>query len=61
MKNPFEDQKYKQGIESFLSMYLDKYQFVLGADLEAYVKSDEMFSKDIPCNIYFILKHKSNN
>ncbi|UTG61525.1 hypothetical protein J2O09_00735 [Elizabethkingia anophelis] len=56
MKNPFEDQKYKQGIESFLSMYLDKYQFVLGADLEAYAKSDEMFSKYMPCNIYFILK-----
>lgn len=56
MKKPFEDQKYKQGIESFLAMYLDKYQFVLGADLEAYAKSDEMFSKDIPCNIYFILK-----
>ncbi len=56
MKNPFENQKYKQGIESFLAMYLDKYQFVLGADLEAYAKSDEIFSKDIPCNIYFILK-----
>ena len=56
MKNPFLDQKYKQGTESFLAMYLDKYQFVLGADLEAYAKSDEIFSKDLPCNIYFILK-----
>lgn len=56
MKNPFLNQKYKQRTESFLSMYLDKYQFVLGADLEAYAKSDELFSKDMPCNIYFILK-----
>lgn len=56
MINSFRNRKYEQGVESFLAMYLDKYQFVLGADLEGYAKSNEMFSKDIPCNIYFILK-----
>lgn len=56
MKNPFKNKKYKQGTESFLAMYLDKYQFVLGADLEGYSKSNGTFSKYIPCNIYFILR-----
>ena len=56
MKNIFENNNYKFGVESFLLMYLDQYQFVLGYDLESYSKSNETFTKDNPCNIYFVLK-----
>lgn len=37
-------------------MFLKKYQFVLGYDLEDYGKSNETFTKDSPCNIYFVLR-----
>lgn len=56
MDNPFKNKNYKYGTESFLSMYLNQYQFVLGADLESYSKSDGLFNNDNPCNIYFVLR-----
>lgn len=56
MINPFKNRKYKFGTESFFSMYLDQYQFILGADLENYSKSNGLFSNDHPCNIYFVLR-----
>lgn len=56
MKNIFGKNNYRFGVESFLLMYLNQYQFVLGSDLEYYAKSDETFTKDNPCNIYFVLR-----
>jgi hypothetical protein len=56
MTNPFKNRNYKYGTESFFSMYLNQYQFILGADLEDYSKSNGLFNKDNPCNIYFILR-----
>ena len=37
-------------------MYLDKFQFVLGADLETYAANNDYFSDRDPCNIYFVLR-----
>lgn len=54
--NPFLREDYKFGTESFLSMFLSQYQFVLGADLEYYSQSNELFNDENPCNIYFILR-----
>lgn len=54
--NPFLRDDYKFGTESFLSMYLSQYQFVLGADLDYYAQSNELFNDENPCNIYFILR-----
>ena len=51
MENPFENRNYKFGSEGFLSMYMDSYQFILGADLEQYSKE-----RETDHNIYFILK-----
>lgn len=56
MKDIFGENNYRFGVETFLLMYLNQYQFVLGSDLENYGKSDETFSKDNPCNIYFVLR-----
>lgn len=56
MENIFDRNNYRFGVESFLAMYLDKYQFVLGADLEGYAKSNETFTNGYPCNIYFVLR-----
>jgi len=57
MKNPFDKTDYKFGTEGILSMYMDTYQFILGADLESYAKErDETFNDKNPCHIYFILK-----
>lgn len=56
MENIFGNNNYRFGLESFLLMYLDKYQFVLGLDLESYAKSNETFTSGNPCNIYFILR-----
>ena len=56
MDNIFERNNYRFGVESFLVMYLNKYQFVLGSDLENYAKSNETFTNGYPCNIYFILR-----
>lgn len=56
MKDFFGINKFRFGVESFLLMYLDQYQFVLGADLESYAKSNEVFTGDNPCNIYFVLR-----
>ncbi len=56
MKNLFEKNNYRFGVETFLIMYLDQYQFVLGSDLEDYSKSQELFNEDNPCNIYFVLR-----
>jgi len=56
MKNIFGENNYRFGVETFLLMYLNQFQFVLGYDLENYGKSDEVFTKDNPCNIYFILR-----
>lgn len=56
MKDIFGTNNYRFGLESSLLMYLNQYQFVLGSDLERYSKSDETFSKNNPCNIYFILR-----
>ena len=56
MENIFGKNKYRFGVESFLLMYLKKYQFVLGYDLEVYGKRNETFTKDSPCNIYFVLR-----
>lgn len=55
-ENPFIRDDYKFGTESFLSMFLSEYQFVLGADLENYAKNNERFNDKNPCNIYFVLK-----
>jgi len=54
--NPFLREDYKFGTESFLSMYLSQYQFVLGADLDYYAQGNELFNDENPCNIYFILR-----
>lgn len=56
MTNPFKNRNYKYGTESFFSMYLNQYQFILGADLESYSKSNGLFNNDNPCNIYFVLR-----
>ncbi|WP_162623344.1 hypothetical protein [Confluentibacter sediminis] len=56
MKNILGNNNYRFGVESFLLMYLNQYQFVLGSDLEYYGKIDETFTKDNPCNIYFVLR-----
>ena len=55
MKNIFE-KNFRMGIETFLIMYLNQYQFVLGADLENYAKAGDLFDEKYPCNIYFVLK-----
>jgi hypothetical protein len=56
MKDLFEKNNYRFGVETFLLMYLDQYQFVLGSDLVYYSKSQELFNEDNPCNIYFVLR-----
>ena len=56
MDNLFDKNNYRFGVESFLIMYLNKYQFVLGSDLESYAKSNETFTNEYPCNIYFVLR-----
>lgn len=56
MKDLYEKNNYRFGIETFLLMYLDQYQFVLGSDLENYSKNQVLFSEDNPCNIYFVLR-----
>ena len=56
MKNIFENNNYRFGVESFLLMYLNQYQLILGADLENYAKSQELFNEETACNIYFILR-----
>lgn len=59
MENPFKDRTYKYGVETYLLMYLQDYQFILGADLARYSESnddDAFFNKDNPCNIYFVLR-----
>lgn len=56
MRNILQRGDYKFGTEGFLLTYLKSFQFVLGADIEAYSKEkNQLFSKDNPCNIYFIL------
>lgn len=55
MKNILEN-IYRFGVESFLIMYLNNYQLVLGSDLEDYVNNEDFFNEENPCNIYFILK-----
>lgn len=56
MKDIFGTNNYRFGLETFLHMYLNQYQFVLGSDLESYSKSDGTFNKENPCNIYFVLR-----
>lgn len=57
MNTPFDKKDYKFGTEGLLSMYLETYQFILGADLEMYAKEqNETFNKKNPCHIYFILR-----
>lgn len=56
MDNIFGENNYRFGVESFLVMYLNKYQFVLGSDLENYSQSNETFTNKYACNIYFILQ-----
>ena len=56
MDNIFDENNYRFGVESFLVMYLNKYQFVLGSDIENYAKSNETFTNVYPCNIYFVLR-----
>ncbi|MFD2943292.1 hypothetical protein [Flavobacterium notoginsengisoli] len=57
MNNPFDKIDYKFGTEGILSMYMDTYQLILGADLESYSKQkNETFNDNNPCHIYFILK-----
>ncbi len=56
MKDIFKNNNYRFGVETFLLMYLNQYQFVLGSDLENYTKSNEVFTKNNPCNIYFVLR-----
>ena len=56
MKEIFEENNFRYGVESFLIMYLNKYQFVLSSDLEDYSKRQNFFNEETPCNIYFILK-----
>jgi hypothetical protein len=57
MKNhPFIDKKFKYGVESFILMYLNKYQFVMGSDLPLYSEREKFFTDENPCNIYFILR-----
>lgn len=54
--NPFIRDDHKFGAETFLSMFLSQYQFVLGSDLDIYSESDAIFNDINPCNIYFILQ-----
>lgn len=56
MEDIFNKNNYRFGVEAFLVMYLNKYQFVLGSDLENYAKSNETFANRYPCNIYFVLR-----
>ena len=56
MKNLFGNNNYRFGVETFLLMYLDQFQLVLGSDLEDYSKSQELFNDDNPCNVYFVLR-----
>lgn len=55
MKNIFEN-NYRFGVETFLMMYLNNYQLILGADLEYYSNNQDLFDEDNPCNIYFVLR-----
>ncbi|UZJ64682.1 hypothetical protein OKW96_20465 [Sphingobacterium sp. KU25419] len=57
MINPFDKKDHKFGTEGFLAMYLQKYQLILGTDLEMYQKDDDRtFDDENPCHIYFVLK-----
>ncbi len=56
MKDIFVNNNYRFGVESFLIMYLNQYQFVLGSDLEHYAQSQELFNDKNPSNIYFVLR-----
>lgn len=56
MKDIFGNNNYRFGVESFLLMYLNQYQLILGADLESYAQSQELFNDENPCNIYFVLR-----
>jgi hypothetical protein len=57
MTNPFDKKDHKFGTEGFLAMYLQKYQLILGSDLEMYQQVDDrVFNEENPCNIYFVLK-----
>ncbi|TDE52718.1 hypothetical protein [Flavobacterium sp. GT3P67] len=52
----FNKNIFKYGTESFLIMYLNQFQIILGADLEQYAIEQKTFTEKNPCNIYFILK-----
>ncbi|MCD1118181.1 hypothetical protein [Chryseobacterium turcicum] len=54
--NLFLRDNHKFGAETFLSMFLSQYQFVLGSDLDTYSENERIFNDDNPCNIYFILQ-----
>lgn len=56
MKNILKNKNYRFGVESFLLMYLNQYQLILGSDLENYSQSQELFNDENPCHIYFVLR-----
>ncbi|WP_299546931.1 hypothetical protein [Seonamhaeicola sp.] len=56
MKDILGGNNYRFGVETFLLMYLNQYQFVLGSDLDSYAQANEVFTEDNPCNIYFVLR-----
>lgn len=57
MKDFFKNGNLRFGVETFLIIYLNRYQFVLGSDLESYAADkNETFNDNNPCNIYFILR-----
>ena len=56
MIEPFGNKNYKFGIESFLIMYLNQYDVILGSDLENYIQNGGIFNEQYPSNLYFVLK-----
>lgn len=56
MKDIFGKNNYRFGVETVVSIYLNNYQFVLGADLADYTKRQGFFNDENPCNIYFVMR-----
>lgn len=57
MNNVFKKGGYSFASEGVFNMFMSSFQLILGEDLESYSKSkDQLFGRDNPCNIYFILK-----
>ena len=48
--------QFKFGNEFSIGMYLGAYQFLQQTELEEFAKTQNVFTENNPCNIYFIVK-----